>query len=296
MLHHSCVTSTKLRCFLLFVAILTAPLQSAAQVQSQCARDGYAVGFFNGMWNTPDDAYSSLAAIRSLVSQERSDERVEYFLFYNASEGYFQDIVQTFVQRANEIDQSGQFQHRLEYLWEILSGSGWSWDLLVSGVPEALQDVRDLLVHEIFALIAEKMDDQTVELTIEEHTRLLARFAQGDDGTLLIGHSQGNLFANTAYDRSEMLFGDDGIRVVHVAPASPTLRGEYRLANIDVVIEALRAVRGRYVQVWNLELPRSPRDWSGHLLVQTYLDPSRPGRRAIANVVGLAMDSMAVGC
>jgi len=45
--------------------------------------------------------------------------------------------------------------------------------------------------------------------------------------------------------------------VVHVAPASPTLRGRYVLADIDVVINGLRLSGINSVQPINILLPTS---------------------------------------
>ena len=92
---------------------------------------------------------------------------------------------------------------------------------------------------------------------------------------MLVAHSQGNLFVNRAYD--DLLASRSGVvaQVVHVAPASPTLRGEYTLADIDVVINGLRATGMNSVPTISISLPFSSSDRSGHSFEPTYLDKSR---------------------
>ena len=67
-------------------------------------------------------------------------------------------------------------------------------------------------------------------------------------------------------------WADVSASVVHVAPASPTLRGPYVLAEIDEVINGLRNFGPRTVPNINIWLRSRGGDPSGHTLVGTYLD------------------------
>ena len=279
------------RC-LFIVGVLLCPLQSWAQV---C--DEYAVGYFNGIANTLDDAQSSLQAIRSLVGQVAGDKRIKYEVFYNPSEGHLLDMAETFVQNADDIDRSGVFRERFELLWESISGNERFWGSLIALGPVAFETARDIVVASVITTAAQAIDSPVIEDVVQNHVRLLADFAQDDDKVLLIGHSQGNSFANAVFDRVGTRFGVDGIEVVHVAPGSPTLRGVYQLADIDLVIAALESMPGiGYQRSRNLVLPPSVRDWSGHRLVETYLDGNRPGRVAIGDVIRLELDSLSARC
>jgi hypothetical protein len=84
---------------------------------------------------------------------------------------------------------------------------------------------------------------------------------------------------NQAYDHIMPVVGATGVKVVHIAPASPTLRGQYERATIDLVINGLRLATGfGTIADVNLTLVPSASDPSGHTLVGTYLDGTRPGR------------------
>lgn len=282
------------RC-LFVVGVCVCSLQAPVQGQSPC--DKYTVGFFNGIWNTQDDALSGLAAIRSLTMEVHSEKNVDYRLFYNPSESRLQDIARIFVQRADAFAQSDLLRRRFELLWELISdGYGESWERLVLVAPAVFGTMRDTLVAQLITTVARAVPGSTTEPVVEKHIRLLADFARDHSGVLLIAHSQGNFFASPVFERSETRFGVNGIKLVHVAPPSTPLLGEYHLATIDLVIDSLRSVPGGAVPRSNLQMRASPLDWSGHLLVETYLDRNRRGRTAIARSVGSAFDSMEGRC
>ncbi|MHB1678213.1 MAG: hypothetical protein ACYCSS_11870 [Sulfuriferula sp.] len=110
---------------------------------------------------------------------------------------------------------------------------------------------------------------------------------------LLVAHSQGNLFLNQAYDHILPSVGSNGVVAVQIAPASPTLRGPYVLANIDLVINALRIQGNSTVPANNITLPVSVADLTGHSLTGTYLDAARPARAQVINLLNSGLASLA---
>jgi len=109
---------------------------------------------------------------------------------------------------------------------------------------------------------------------------------------MLIAHSQGNLFMNHAYDHIVTTTGATGVQAAHIAPASPTLRGGYLLADIDLVINGLRIQGASTIPAINLNLPISTSDLSGHTLIGTYLDPTRSGRAAVKLMINNALQQL----
>ncbi|MHB1656778.1 MAG: hypothetical protein ACYCSZ_10480 [Burkholderiales bacterium] len=112
-------------------------------------------------------------------------------------------------------------------------------------------------------------------------------------GLLLVAHSQGSLFLNQAYDHILPSVRPNGVAAVQIAPASPTLRGPYVLANIDLVINALRIQGNSTVPANNITLPVSVADLTGHALTGTYLDPARPTRAQVVNLINSGLASLA---
>lgn len=96
-----------------------------------------------------------------------------------------------------------------------------------------------------------------------------------------------------AHDGLKQTRPDAIASVVHVAPASPTLRGEHVLANIDLVINGLRALGPGAVPPINLWLHDRGGDPSGHTLVGTYLDGTCPARSHVQGMITHALDEVA---
>ncbi len=111
---------------------------------------------------------------------------------------------------------------------------------------------------------------------------------------MLVAHSQGNLFMNHAYDHILPTVTKDRVAAAHIAPASPTLRGDYILADIDLVINAIRIQGVTSVPDNNLGSPCVQSDVSGHTLIGTYLDGTRDGRGKIKAMIEVAMGKL--GC
>lgn len=124
------------------------------------------------------------------------------------------------------------------------------------------------------------------------HLAKLRGYADDDFTMVLIAHSQGNLFVNTAYDGVRSARPTVQARVVHVAPASPTLRGDYVLADIDLVINGLRTQGINSVPAANISLPYSGVDASGHTLVATYLDITRAALERVKSMTKTALMSL----
>lgn len=81
-------------------------------------------------------------------------------------------------------------------------------------------------------------------------------------------------------------------QVVHVAPASPTLRGDYVLASIDLVINALRLTGANSVPPANITIGPSRADASGHGFEPTYLDITRGAYSRTRNLIAHSLESL----
>ncbi len=109
----------------------------------------------------------------------------------------------------------------------------------------------------------------------------------------MVAHSQGNLFVNSAFDGLRVNRPEALAQVVHVAPASPTLRGDYVLANIDLVINALRVSGPFSVPDVNIFLPVHRADFSGHGFEPTYLDKTRDAYARTIGMITVSLEALA---
>lgn len=285
--------------------IITIPVNQAMAIaaHSLCAPAGYTIGFFNGVWNTYPEALGGLIAVIQAVPKNYKDKTVAAELFYNHSgcggdsQTCLQDLAETFIQRAQELDATGTLSARLEYFWESLGSDSTSFSDKIKNLFDGATSIFSLLYTKIIAQTIAGWsyllsNPPTADDYARHDTRLDALAAEGQM-LLLVAHSQGNLFVNHAYDHILSTLSENGVNVVHIAPASPTLRGPYILADIDLVINALRIQGLSAVPANNLILPISKNDPSGHKLIETYLDGSRAGFSTVTNLMTAGLDALA---
>lgn len=225
---------------------LLAPAKAFAQASddSNVCQADVAFFFFNGVQTTEAQADKALDVLKSIHGTRATGtgDRVRYETLYNYSAG-FEDFVETFEQRLSE--QSGLLEGRFELFFEALHGGGAWWSSIVNTVSSAasiLEGIADwyraAAIRQLTTLLA---NPPTLANYAEHRTRIDNMILEGRK-LLFVAHSQGNLFANSAYNYAVSQVGSDSVKVVHIGPASPTLSGPYTLANLDLVINGLRIV------------------------------------------------------
>lgn len=269
-------------------------------IYASCSKS-YTLGFFNGVWNTQDQATSGRDELRTLIRDTYNNEPVKYEVFYNhtgstvGSNG-LQDLAETFIQRSAEIDASGELGRRFEYFWEFIGSSEPTFIDKIKGIFSNAISLFDSLYTAIntklVAIISYFTSNPPTEADYATHNAQLDALAADGQKLMLVGHSQGNLFMNHAYDHILPTVGADRVAAAHIAPASPTLRGDWVLANIDLVINLLRVQGLTSVPANNLDINASRVDVSGHTLIGTYLDPTRDGRGRVKTMIDTAMGKL----
>lgn len=261
------------------------------------------LGFFNGVANTEEQANDGLDALRVHTDALRDKASVKYDLFYNQTgsangSNVLQDLAEVFDQRSNELD--GVLANRWESFWDIAAGRHSSPRSLTGQLLSQLIESRRALAELIDATF-----NATLGQVAAGWSRLLASpptasdvasqltklrgYAEDDFTLLLVAHSQGNLFVNAAVDGVRSAKPGVQAQVAHIAPASPTLRGPYLLADIDLVINGLRLQGINSVPPVNIALAYSAADASGHTLVATYLDRARPALERVKSMIQTAL-------
>lgn len=268
------------------------------------------IGFFNGVANTEVAAQKSLGRLRREFGSQHNEASLKYEWFYNQTacgEGAWgkpsclEDVAEVFEQRSREL--GGVFANRWETFWDILTGRHGEENSITGRLSHLLGAGGNALLQWLDATASAALNQLTAStlklLTLfsqsptyenrATHLERLQRYADGGANLLLVAHSQGNLFVNSAYDAILVARPDAVAQVVHVAPASPTLRGDYLLASIDLVINGLRLTGANSVPPANITLPPRIRDATGHGFEPTYLDTARA---AYARTRGLIVQSL----
>lgn len=264
------------------LGVLLSPLSAIAS--EQCEKNGIGFGFFNGVQNTwlqADGARRKLEDIYGPITPD--GEPITYELFYNDTEG-FADFVETFEQRLAE--HGGLLAGRFELFFSATKGEGPWWNTLIAAVPMAkdvLSGFFDLFRAAVIRHLTSGLGDPDSVKVAERHKSQIGQWVGRQKGMLLMAHSQGNLFVNLAYAHALTLTDAGSVRVVHVAPASPTLSGPHALADKDLVINGLRLVGAVAPNTDRIpgyaERPpglNGERDLVGHGLLEIYLNPALP--------------------
>ncbi len=291
---------------LLCAAALTAgglaPSWAQSGPQDLCAQSDVFFGFFNGIHTTKRQAEDQLGWLHDLYgTQSPKGDTLHYEVMYNYTAG-FEDFIETFEQRLQE--QEGILLGRYELFFEAVTGAskgGW-WEIIARAIPplagllQSLVDwVRAKAVQSLTALAG---SPPTATNLAEHRLRIGSAVLEGRK-LLLFAHSQGNLFANAAYQHGRSLAGPASIRLVHVAPASPLVNGTHALADKDMVIGALSLVGS--IQPFTDVIPghaeRPPglngyTDFLGHGLLEVYLNPALTPASRIRSAVDVSLDTL----
>jgi len=230
------------------------------------AKTKYEFGFFNGVYNTDDDAEASARRL-SLTGGKKP------ILFYNHSYGLIPDLVEAYDQTMAEMPPATRRPNNGDLFNEFLNGDTGILKAVAEVNPEIMNAVRKfrsaIPEKERKAIVlTETMADYT------EHNQQLKALLNRTHRAILIAHSQGNLFANHAYDQ----VGKERqkrIGIIHVAPPTAVLHGKYVLSNHDTVINLIRLSGRATTLPANVEIPLLNIDsWlSGHGFVEVYLNP-----------------------
>ena len=269
------------------------------------------VGFFNGVWNTRRQADNGLGKLKQETDAVKGTQNISYDLFYNqtgtgqASDSKvgsaLQDLAEVFDQRSQELD--GVLASRWETFWDITgarhaSRSSGIGDLLqqLGGAAVELAKLVDSIFNATLAKIvagyAGMLSNPPTAADLSAHNAKLQQYAEEGHPIVLIAHSQGNLFVNRAFDTLRAAKPDTPAKVIHIAPASPTLRGDYVLSSNDLVINGLRIQGVTSVPLSNLTVEPSTIDISGHKLTETYLDANRSALDRFKSMIKSAIDGI----
>jgi hypothetical protein len=273
------------------------------------------IGFFNGVANSKKEAEKSLDKLIDEFPPNNPAKPIKHDLFYNDSAcndgllgqvSCLEDFAETFNQRTAEL--GGVLDKRWEIFWEVLAGrhqaTGSLTDSLLSRLGNTASALFDLIgsifsnilngLAGSFAKTLGLMTSPATAVNTAAHIDKLKVYAKNGSGMVLVAHSQGNLFVNVAYDGIKASYPNAKVEVVHVAPASATMRTglngviDYALAGIDLVINALRVAGG--VPDSNINMQPSAEDRLGHGFVETYMDKTRSAYDFVKSLIGATLD------
>gem|GEM_PF-1486569 len=303
-----------IKILLVLSLIFSLPIQAKNLCQKQ---QKLLFGYFNGMNTQYYDAQKALNKFKKTYGTHTpfplSDEIV-YELFYNQTKGKIKDAMEIYEQRF--IEQNPElFAGRYEFIHEVQEGGGDMTKALKEYEEKVLkpkygakyqQKLQELdkQTQEIAKdmAIAKMLDDQGVFFEpnyanygeYKQHRQQIDNHLQQDNKLLFIGYSQGNLFASAAYDYTlPKVQHHKQLDVVHIAPASQTLKSKHVLSSKDIMIKWLlnkfkEVIRVTDINSFNIA------NIMGHALIETYLDPKQPTSKHIDQLIKTAFSELIV--
>ncbi len=285
---------------LLALALALPGLAQTTNPDNVCSAD-VALFFFNGVQTTPDAADVALAELRRLHGTRATSngDRIRYEKLYNYSNG-FEDFVEVFEQRL--LEQEGLLEGRYELFFEALKGDGPWWSRIVDSVREAagiLGGFVDWYKAAALRQMTTLLGNPPTELNYAEHRARIDSMILEGRKLVFVAHSQGNLFVNPAYDYAVGQVDAQSVKVVHIGPASPLLKGPHTLADLDLVINGLRLTGSVPAITDSIPgyLQRGPgvsgsKDALGHGLLEIYVNQTLAISQHVRGDIEAALDSV----
>jgi hypothetical protein len=253
--------------------------------------------FFNGILVTKKGAEDSLDAIKAFYGEKTPQgDKILYDIMYNDTQDKRTDIEET-LEQMDSMFLAELIKNRPELLSEIRNNGGKLLERLKKEDPELARLLREklyiaMLLDEIKSLQDEWhlfSDHPNTEIVYSYHRQKINELVSQNYKMVFVAHSQGNLFAITAYNYAvkqkyfnnpEYQYGIsalNSIKVVHIAPTVDErfLKGPYTLADQDLAILTFRGLG--IAPTSNVVVPSGLLHFidepTGHFLVDTYLQP-----------------------
>ena len=224
------------------------------------------VFFGNGVWNDAEDADESRRFLQDVleihISGTNLDGTITYKLAHNPSDGYLEDLLETFEQ---------DLQTDYSLFWNYLA----EWDTM----PDFLQDKIIAIANEVDAAVV------SANSSVQEHITLYNRYLSEGKLVVLVPHSQGNLYGNIAYLGINPQHSD-GFGMVSVANPDGYVAGggPYTTIDEDLIIGSIPLAL-----LPNLDNFFGPLNWGdiwgGHSFIKSYMASGYKAETKILNDV-----------
>lgn len=275
--------------FLITIFLLASSQQltyayTSASVNSFCENSTSAiVVFVNGINNTEEEAKKSQRVLRKKIKAVLSSDqfsKLEFKLAYNKTYGFMSDLYESLEQKSGSENFSSLF---------------WRWMGNLDVLPDDLQDI----FKETTAYFDVSEHYGTADLS-NHLTLYRAGIAEGKT-VLAVAHSQGNFFANAAFQ--ELYYGSNPIQtqsfgIVSAANPSSFVAGDgpYTTLAEDLIIHAIDLASIVLADplppnVTNLG-GASGQDWASHNFVSAYLVQSSRSENKILGDIVSSIDSL----
>jgi hypothetical protein len=240
-----------------------------------------AIYFGNGVWVVDqDDAYASMEELREAIRPSLTSisfESTRFDIAFNQSLGHWSDIAETARQIVGN-------EYPTLLISTLLRISGVPAFLVPSALSERLNDVlRNEAARQM-------LQGSTSATDVSHHVSHYRNDFSAGRKVVIVGHSQGNLFANLAIDQ---LTESERMRLAAVPVASPdreakrSLVGHVTFLNDSVInlVQILRELAGLDLALLGNDFADAPGTVWAHEFSENYLRDSSARQFIVSGVV-----------
>lgn len=259
-------------------------IPSALAADNACsASSSYLVVHINGINTSHENAVKNAIMLANSLNGKHNGEGIAVILAENKTNSFWADIEDVFKQKINEYPNVA---------------SSLIFKALVGGVlnPALSQPLKDFITNYHVNKIKNSGFVNYSDNDLQDIVGAIrAKIIEGQK-VLLVPHSQGNLYANAAYN--VLTTGDNAIptsaiKIMGIASPAAYVAGggDYVTSENDLVISGLREL-GLNVLAANLVISRTTDNILGHSMTEIYLNSSYEGRAKILQKIYASMDSL----
>lgn len=256
---------------------------------------GYTIVYGNGIMNTQDDYEDGRKTLEELFGRTHDGLPISYANAIDYTQGFWTDLLAVMHQEVQTYDEDGLTWPLAIQIFLGIEPSGTSLTL-IDLLHQAIQQV--VITATSFLLNLFTDNEAHIASTVGEHVELYEEaILMNEQRVLVVGHSQGTLYANTAFTTlmnnpdippKSIAIVDVAALVVNVADG----QNRYVTSSGDMAVASLRAVINSFALPSNIDLPFNHDDVLGHNFVSTYLAAGSASETLVVSQGLQALDSL----
>ena len=264
----------------LLIGILSAAISWPVLGNQYCRQAPYVIFHINGINTTVADAFRNRDKLIAALPSVLNGKEIKVHLAYNVTRGALSDLADSWVQKANELPGTtfAQFIASFVNLTNNI-------DLLQPAQQAMLAYMRSYISIAMANSAYVSLNDSDLNSIVED----IKSEAQGGKTVLLVPHSQGNLYANSAYARvttgsNPLAVGSVGVMGVASPATYIAAGGDYVTSSNDLVIDGTRRLYPLTLPP-NLWIKAFEADLMGHDFIGIYMNSDSQGRAQVVQKI-----------
>lgn len=245
-----------------------------------CNPAPYVVFHINGINTTLDEAQRNRDKLKDALPYTINGKDLKVHLAYNVTRGYLSDLADVYAQKSNEFPGITFVQFIASFV-ALTNNIG----TLPAATQVVLAYIREYVSNAMANSAYVSLNDADLASVVAD----IRSETQGGQTVLLVPHSQGNLYANSAFAQvtngpNALPPGSIGIMGVASPATYVAGKGSYLTSTNDLVISGLRSQYPLTLPA-NTWVKAAVFDMMGHNFVGIYMNPELTSRAQIVQAI-----------